>query len=72
LYISVRNNTNAADLCRGVNCPKFEILKNVSGGLGPIVPLVGSGQSPGQGFRGPEAPGSSCILAYLKQRNHFS
>ena len=39
---------------------------------GPPGPLMGPGQSPGQGSRGPEAPGSSCVLAISKWFRYVS
>ena len=57
---------------RGVNRPKFGILKISAGGQGGrIGPLVGPGQCPGGGPGG-EAPGSSWTLREIKAQYAIS
>ena len=57
---------------RGVNRPKFGILKISAGGQGGrIGPLAGPGQSPGGGPGG-EAPGSSRTLREIKAQYAIS
>ena len=49
---------------RGIANLNFIVLKVLAGVQGPQGPPVGPGQSPGQGSRGLETPGSSAKLEH--------
>jgi len=74
--IAIMNKQNGKHvlkvILRGVNRPKFGILKIFAGGQGGRTgPLVGPGQRPGGGSGG-EAPGSSWTLREIKAQYAIS